>query len=269
MNIILSFPFDSFKDTSEAFLFIDEFASYYKKGILSSKSPDGFIEYDLKEITNYIESNRLDSFNLISNYSLYFEFINSITFRRSYLNQLNVFSFSLESISNIKLKELIESSAEKMFSTLFIYDALKSAWQNEIVISNYKTFNKKFDHLVRIWDDELSPALGELIDISQNPGHLKETYSMVLMAAPEMWFGPTSMIYFDKENFKKFPKANKISEITSNVLYIKLFDWSIQDYENQDILNLQQNFRKWTKMDEVENELNRKVIKNKEIMRKG
>lgn len=45
-----------------------------------------------------------------------------------------------------------------------------------------------------------------------------------------------------------------------DVIYVKLFDWNVPDYETPEILSLQKRFREWTKMNEIEEELNKKVI---------
>ena len=85
---------------------------------------------------------------------------------------------------------------------------------------------------------------------------------MSLMAAPEMWFGPGSLRYFEKQRLLSFPDAKKIQQLTDGVIYIELFDWETPDYEAEKILSLQRRFRNWVKMDEIELRLN-EVIKEK------
>lgn len=261
MNYRLSFPYNSFSNVSEAFKFITEFIAFHVEGIQSSKSK-GWIEYDYNNIIDFLDKSDLDSFNIVSNFSNYLDFKNSITYRRLHLHQLNLFAFTLESHANIRFEELLCSAAKKKFTMMLRFDFLKAKWQNERLIDNYKAFNKKFEHLPKIWDDELSPILGEVIDISKNPGHLKETQGIVLMAAPEMWFGPGSWDLFDKRKVMSFPKAVEVKEILPDVVFIKLFDPVESDYEKYEILDIQKKFREWTRMDEIEESLNQKHSKS-------
>lgn len=255
MNYRLSLPYNSYSSVSEAFKFITEFIAFHVEGIQSSNS-NGWIEYDYNKIIDYLDTSNLDSFNIVSNFSNYLDFKNSITFRRLHLLQLNLFAFSLESPANMRFEELLYSAAKKGFTMMLRFDFSKAKWQSERLIDNYKAFNKNFEHLPKIWDDELSPILGEVIDISKNPGHLKETQGIILMAAPEMWFGPGSWKLFDKKRVMSFPKAIKIKEILPDVIYVKLFDPDESDYEKYEILDLQKKFREWTRMDEIEQNLN-------------
>lgn len=48
-------------------------------------------------------------------------------------------------------------------------------------------------------------------------------------------------------------------EIFPGVVYVKLFDPDTEDYETSELLSYQQAFRKFSKMDEVENLLNAKL----------
>jgi hypothetical protein len=255
MNYRLSLPYNSYSNVSEAFKFIIEFIAFHVEGILASNSK-GWIEYDYNKIIDYLDKSNIDSFNIVSNFSNYLDFKNSITFRRLNLLQLNLFAFSLESHANIRFEELLCSAAKKRFTMMLRFDFLKAKWQSERLIDNYKAFNKNFEHLPKIWDDELSPILGEVIDISKNPGHLKETQGIILMAAPEMWFGPGSWGLFDKKRVISFPKAIEVKEILPDVVYVKLFETDEPDYEKYEILDLQKRFREWTRMDEIEQSLN-------------
>lgn len=265
MNIRISFPYEAFESTVEAFKFIDSYINFYKGGILTT-SRSGFLNYNYSEIIKYLDKTSARSFNLVSNNSSTLEFNNSVTFRREQSKELNMFAFTIEDITKLKFTELIYASAEKKFTFCFLFNFDKCHWQNERVIDNYKVFHKPYEHLPKVWDDELSPVLGELIDISKNPGHLQETYQFVLMAAPEMWFGPGSWKVFDKKIIVDFPEATEIKEILNDVVYIRLFDWKTADYEDFEIIKLQKDFRKWTKMDTIEEELNKKVVPASKIV---
>lgn len=262
MNIWLSFPYESFYSTTDAFNFIAGFIRFHKEGILSSKEGSDYTNYDQYEIAEYLNSNNLDTFTLFSNYSKYFEFRNSVTFRRNQLTHLNIFCISIESISGLSFDELLLASSKKGFTMGILYNLSKSHWQNEKDVINYKTFNKPYEHLSKIWDESISPTLGEVIDISKNPGHTMETYGTVLMAAPEMWFGTGCWQYFDKRTVLSFQGAIEIKEVLPHVVYVKLFDWEVPDYESPEILSLQKRFREWTRMDEIEQELNKMVAKH-------
>lgn len=260
MNYRLSFPLNSFSSVSEAFRFITEYIAFHVEGILSTDSK-GYIEYDDDKIISYLEKNNLDSFNLVSNISKYLDFKNSITFRKIDLLKLNLFAFSLESHNCIKFEELLNTAAKRNFTMMLRFDLSKAIWQSERLTDNYKAFNKSFEHLPKIWDDQLSPILGEVIDITKNPGHFKETQGIFLMAAPEMWFGPGSWELFDKKRVMSFPYAMGIKEIFPDVVNVKLFDPDESDYEKKEILELQRKFREWTRMDEIEESLNKSISK--------
>lgn len=260
MNIVLSFPYESFKGTSEAFNYILNFINFNIEGILSPREYQGFVKFDLDEIIKYLDNNKLDTFNIISNYSINFDFKNSVVFRRSKNKDLNIFICSIEEQNGINLSNLIKSAKEKNFTMGLLYDSSKTKWQNEKIITNFKTFNKPYEHLPKIWDSKLSPMYGEIIDISKNPGHICETFQIVLMAAPEMWFGPGSWKFFDKSLVESFPDAIKINIIFPDVIHVKLFNYTALNYEIIDILTLQRRFRDWIKMNEIEEKLNKKII---------
>jgi hypothetical protein len=254
MAITLSFPFESFNDSSEAFKFIIEHITFHKEGILSSIDPSGFINYDPERIDDYLRDNNLTTFTLVSNNSQYFDFKNSVTFRRDSRKQLNTFSISQESPEGVSFNSLLSAAKDLNFSTILNYDQIKSKWQSEIIVLNYQTFKRPYEHLPLISNER-----GGIIDISKNPGHYMETYSIALMAAPEMWFGPTSWLYFDKSCILSYKDALEIREVEKDIVYVKLFDPEAPDYEDPRILLLQKKFREWAGMDEIEEYLNSKV----------
>jgi hypothetical protein len=265
MNIWISFPYNAFSDTVHAFKFILKYTNFNIFGILTSSSR-GFIEFNEEEIVSYIYKENKDSFILVNEYSTDLDFKNSIKYRRNSNLQANIFCFLIEHPSKINFESLIKDSAKIKFTKCILFDSLKSRWQNEVDIENYKSFSRSYEHLPRKWDDKLSPILGEIIDISKNPGHLKETYGTILMAAPEIWFGPGSWQFFDPKDILSFPNAIEIKEIIPEVIYVKLFDWKIPDYETPEILALQKQFRQWTKMDSTENLLDMAVQKSENVV---
>jgi hypothetical protein len=260
MTFCISFPQEAFKNTADAFKFIVPYLGFHKEGILSSGEDDEeLVEFDERKIEAYLNEHNLTNFSIVSNASAYLEFDNSVTFRRSELKSLCLFFCSVQKMELLNLAALLKAAALKGFTTAFIYDSGKSKWQNQEIVANYKTFGRPYAHLPKRWDPTLSPGLGELIDISKNPGHNKETYTMNLMAAPEIWFGPGSWEYFVKEKITSFPFAKEIRNIDTDILYVKLFDWNAPDYETPEILAIQSKFREWTGMNEIEEQLNRKV----------
>ena len=120
------------------------------------------------------------------------------------------------------------------------------------MIPNYIYHKRPYQHLNKITNPALPPILGERIDISQNPGHKKLSYMMYLMASQEIWFGPTSLEYFDKKALLSFPDALEIHEMKEDLIFVKLFDWETPDYETENILALQKEFREWTNMNAIE-----------------
>lgn len=248
MKYYLSFPHDTFSDSLEAFKYIAEFIDFPIKAMQYTGSD--FMKYDYNELIEHLDKNKPDTFGLFSKYSDFTASKNTL-----YFTKFNNFVFDLESINRIKFDELLQSAIKKGFTILLGFDFGKALWQNEQLFDNYKSFYRDYMHLPRRWDDTLSPIFGDLVDISKNPGHWVETQDIVLMAAPEMWFGPGSWKFFDKERVMSFPKALEIKEILPDVVYVNLFDVDEPDYESKKILKLQKEFRKWTKMDKIEKSL--------------
>jgi hypothetical protein len=253
MRFVISFPSPTFSNISDAIRFADEFTKFKKVGIVDSvfydPYSDGLLQYlkNLPKPMFWLEEPPLDMNG------------RGITYRMEKEEQLEIFFFSIKNIiKELYLENLLQKAAKENFSFAYLENS-NSHWQNEIMISNYQVLNRPYKHLPQIWDSRLSPILGPIIDISVNPGHQKETYHMRLMAAPEMWFGPSAWQYFDKDRVKSFPFALDISEIIPDVVHVKLFDYATPDYEAPEILKLQKHFREWTKMDEVEKLLEEKL----------
>jgi len=256
MNYCISFSHSTYLNGFEAFKFITRFVNFPIKRILYTGVND-FLRYDYNKIVEQLSKSKIDSFNLASDYPDFLASKNLITFRQE-LHKLDIFWIRIEHSNNMKFDELLKSAADKDFTMMLNFDMPKAHWQSERLIDNYKSFNREYEHLPKIWDNTLSPILGELIDISKNPGHWVETQDFVLMAAPKMWFGPGSWKLFDKEQVMSFPKAKEIKEVLPDVVYVNLFDAEEPDYESKKILGLQKEFREWTRMDEIEQSLSKK-----------
>lgn len=262
MRFNISFSLNTFETLRDALTFAKNYTKSNKEGLLYTEKD--ILMFRDKNFWEEFDKGYLDSFEIIEQYSTYGYFGDTITYRRESLKNLEIFLYSVELKENLLLKELLNEAYKLDFSFAYIFDPHKSKWQNEKIINNYKTFKRPFEHLPKRWDPVLSPILGEVIDTFQNPGHNTETYTMSIMAAPEMWFGPASWNYFNKKKVISFPDAEIIQEIMPNVVYIKLFEWDTSNYEAPKILSLQKKFREWTGMDEIEKLLDEKMQLPKE-----
>jgi len=260
MDIRISFPLGTFKDSGAAFLFIHDVVKFDINVISSVTSfPDGDWFSNVDDVATDLSTNNDHIFDLhdgknIDDHGMVS--VNAVVFRREPYYNLEVFAIGLKEVEKLDYERLIKKSAECGFTTIIGMDFLKAKWQSERFVQNYITFGKPHEHLDKMEDLVLGKSFGPVIDISKNPGHEIQTYEMCLMAAPEMWFGPGSWKYFDKKLVSTFPNGIEVNEILPDVVYVKLFDWTTPDYETPEILALQKKFRKWVKMDEVEANLN-------------
>lgn len=265
MELVISFPYNSFNQVTEAFNFIINYINFKPAGILSYQH-NGYIEFDIPKIVKYIDEYKLHNFHIISKHSSDLDFGKSIVYRNEAYKRMHIFIININAKSDVKMEELIHDSANIGFSMIIYFDLEKAHWQNEMDISKFKLLNQKYKHLPTKWDEKWSPILGRVIDIAKNPGHWVETYSTVLMAAPEIWFGPSSWEYFDKDKLLKYKKAIKIKELDVNVIYVNLFDPEVPNYEQRKILKKQKRFRKWVQMDKIEEKLNGMILKGKPLI---
>lgn len=220
-----------------------------KSGLLSFDDPDFWLKYDKyygDDVRNFI---------MVEQNSDGIDFGRRVIFRKNISKNLAVLIFTINDINDIKLDNLLDRATCLNFSFAYISDMDKTKWQNEKIISNYQAFGKDYQNLPKTYDKILGPIVGETIDISKNPGHCIETYEIAMMAAPEMWFGPASWEYFDKQKVLSFPNSKETKLISTNVVYVKLFDHSLNSYETEDIIHLQKIFRDHIGMDDIERDL--------------
>jgi len=92
------------------------------------------------------------------------------------------------------------------------------------------------------------------IDISNNPGRKKLVSEMWLMSCWKMWFGKHFYEHVSKEKLLSFSSANKVEELENEVTHIELYEnpFEAGKTENREI---QQAFRDWINMDELEEKL--------------
>ena len=238
MDYSLSFPVDSFS-CAEALEFIGSFA-----GMPLYESASG--EY---------------SFTLVSDTYDPLDARNSIRFFKNTVKKIDYFVMSLDDEQYMRLDELMASAGDHGMTFAYKADPIKAIWQSQETVNAYEAGKRPHAHLKKIDDPNGPSFLGPKIDISENPGHQRITYAMRLMAAPEMWFGPGGWAYFDKTRVSSFADAEEVRWLGPDLLYVKLFDWTVPDYEAGHILRLQERFRQWSGMDEVEAQLESMVKK--------
>jgi len=178
-----------------------------------------------------------------------------ILFRKDRPSRTEYFVLSLGEEADVRLSELMRDVSAVGMTFSYISEYTKARWQSEEMLNAYEVEKRPHAHLKKIVDPMRPPLLQTKIDISENPGHARLTYTMKLMAAPEMWFGPGCWAYFDKHKVSSFPDAQEIKWIQDDLLYVRLFDWKMPDYEAGPILDLQTRFRNWSGMNEVEQQL--------------
>jgi hypothetical protein len=265
MKIVISFPIDSFYGSSNALKFIHENLNLKISKITSDISFIGGSEGVIySDVVNMLDINGDKLFTITLEENENNQGNVRVTFRKDPSKFAELFIVDLEDSNQLNLDAFIINAARFQLSTVCKFDFQKAKWQSEEYISNFIYHKRSHAHLLKISNPNLPPVLKDKVDIFQNPGHQKLTYNMYLMAAPEIWFGPGSLKYFDKNRLLSFPDAEDIQEISNNVLYIKLFDWNIPDYETDRILNLQRGFRQWVEMDEIELKLDKLVKNNKD-----
>lgn len=259
MDISISFPVDTFT-SAEALEFVCPFVHMPLLSINAHKSFPGHAEkFDLLAALVRLEKNRDCAFTLLSDSYDWIEAKNRIHFFHNIVTKIDYFVVALDDESNIYLDELIQAAGDYGMTFAYKTDPIKALWQSEQCIGSYEIARRPHTHLKKIFDPNMPISLQTRIDIGENPGHQIITSSMRLMAAPEMWFGPGCWIYFDQERVSSFPCLEDSRWVTPDLLHVTLFDANTPDYEEVKILCLQEQFRKWVRMREVESLLQAKL----------
>jgi len=253
MDYSITFPVNTFADSAAALAFVRPFLHIPFESITSTRAyADGLEPFDPEEALQRLGEKQDTMFRITSETSETAEDRNSVVFNNRRDEKVAHFMLRFENRSDVDLDALVRAAGEKGMTFAYAYDFWKAYWQSVEVINTYQVAKKPYDHLKKKINPKMPPFLRESIDISDNPGHQQLTFSMKLMAAPEMWFGPGCWEYFDRQRVASFPDAQVIEWITPEILHVRLFDAGTPDYEAANILRLQQQFRQWSRMDEVE-----------------
>jgi len=259
MTLTLSFKSGTFKSAEEVLNFMMRHLHFMPVAISSPWSfSGGYHDFNREEALEKFRNNNDTTFTIADDFYLYADEKNKIMYREDSYKYVQYFIFDFQKLDNTWLKSLIEEAHSIGFFMGYLTDEIKSIWQSQEFLNHYTQTGRSFSHLnfKMHWHPILSPIVkNEIIDIFYNPGHSIMTYNTWLMAAPEMWFSKDSWEYFNKEKIKSFKEAIEINEWQDDLLYVKLFDATADDYESKEILSLQSQFRELSEMNKIEKEL--------------
>jgi hypothetical protein len=264
MRLQISFSKGAFENTGLAFQFVLEYLNCNMTSILSNKaySSNEWIT-DPDEIVRELASTNDYSFTIHNgsepDASLYDENVSVVTFLRESNYQIEILTFDMKDDSFLDLENLLLAANRLSFTTAHHFDYMKARWQSEQIVSNFEVFHMTHDHRPKVVHPVWGKSSGLTIDISNNPGRDILTFGMRLFAAPEMWFGAGAWQYFNLNDLLACPVVEEARIIIDNLLYVKLFDADVEDYEHVSILELQGRFRQCSKMNEVEELLNSRL----------
>lgn len=253
MDYSITFPVDVFADAAAALVFVHPFVRIPFESITSTRAyQDGLEPFELEEALQRLGEKQDRIFHITSETDETAEDRNSVIFNLRRDEKVAHFMLRFEKEKDVDLDALLRAAGKKGMTFSYKYDFWKAYWSSVEVINTYEVAKRPFAHLKKKMNPKMPPFLREMIDISENPGHQRLTFSMKLMAAPEMWFGPGCWPYFDRQRVTSFPDAQAVDWLEPDLLHVRLFDAETPDYEAGNIVHLQQRFRQWTGMDEVE-----------------
>lgn len=264
MRLQISFPIKTFEHTGAAFAFVQKHLSCRMMSIFSNKAfpSNDWITNDAEVERSLAEEND-NRFTMHDGTEpdayMYDKQVNMVSFLRDPNYQIEIITFDVKEEALADLVSLMIAADTLKFTIAQRFDYEKARWQSEQVISNFEIFQIKHDHRPKIVHPIWGKSTGLTIDISNNPGRDILTFGMRLYAAPEMWFGPGAWQFFHPDGILNCASIEKTNRITDGLLYVKLFDPDVEDYEDEYILNTQRQFRSCSKMDDVEQMLNNKL----------
>lgn len=264
MDFTISFHLGTFPNSAEAFKLISRHITRPLTAIKSTEAYDGGDWIDnYAEVEEKLSSSKEQMFlahdSDIFNSFYGGEAANKLIYRNDSIYQLQHLTITYIDEDFMDVQGLLEEACKWNFTLAIQHWDEKSRWQSEQIPSTYRIFNKSLEGRMLYKNPLWPPGLGDLVDIRDNPGREIRTYGCMLMAAPDMWFGPGSWEYFDKGSVLSCPEVIICEEILKDVVYVRLFNPYAEDYEDNDLLDIQRNFRQCSGMDEVEALLNSKL----------
>jgi hypothetical protein len=254
-SIKLSFNSGSFKNGAEAFSFIVNYLPFAPRFIKSTKSfSEGYNDFNKEKVSERFEENDDFAFTITDDLYIYEDELNALFYREDAIKFVQYFIFSFETLNELWFKTLVDAAHKKGFFEAYYTHKYKTQYQDQIFFDEFMKAKPASDLVLKMhWHPIYSEIYKEeVIDIFQNPGHQLMTYGTWLMAAPEMWFSKQAWQYFSKERIIALDKTVEVRELAEGLLYVKLFDATIADYETKEILTLQAYFREHSGMNEVE-----------------
>lgn len=264
-NIKISFELNTFKNSSEAYNMVKDIFSF-KITHFYTTSKNVAQDYNEIELINFLKNNN-DNFFMLGGEIKEDDFEKIIFKREHPIFNLECVSINVRRLEDVNFDLLINRIQDNNFCTAFITNNEKSRWQNQIFVNQFDIFNRPYTFVKRKPNFMSSnQSAGDMIDIFYNPGHERIVYGMQIMAAPEMWFGKKALELFNKNDLLSFRNAIEIKELENGVIYVKLFDFNELDWEIPKILNIQKEFRTWSRMDEIESILREKIPNHNKML---
>jgi hypothetical protein len=258
MTLTVTFPCSTFGNCSDALKFIYKFINFKMGSFSCHVNKYHSSSFHFEEAVTLLNEDEGKHFTMSDGDVVLADSKRLIIFRKDRVNQVGIFQCNVQSRDDIRIDELFDASFDLGFSTGILFDYKKAFWQSIELLNTYERLNRSHTGLKKIINPAYPAFMAEQVDIFVNPGHQKLTYGMILMAAPEMWFGPESLKYFDEKRLVSFPAAKKVVKCPNGLVHINLFDIEEESYETEFILDLQKRLRSWVDMDNIELELNKK-----------
>ncbi|MBW8683462.1 hypothetical protein [Chitinophaga rhizophila] len=260
MRFEISFTIGTFQTAADAYQLVKP---HVKGPVKVIKSAFAFHEgkslVQAGDILKSLSSDKEDWFSLhageLSEITEYPD-MNSVAYWRDETYATEIIRVILLDDDFFNLEGFIFAASQRKFNFAMLFDSSKACWQREQFVSNFELFGKSLEGRKLIAHPYWTDKVGLTVDISSNPGRHIQTYNMLLMAAPDMWFGPGAWGYFEERDVMSFAGAINTLVVAPGTIYIKLFDRFAEDYEAPSILEMQTKFRAHTKMDAIEEKLN-------------